>query len=90
MTLVSLCVTVSLGTVPSGDVLKGLQFTIASFGGRREYWWRGGGDTGSTGCEAGVRLLSCLVVVCSAVCYTVGVLWMFVAAGHAVVFGGCL
>ena len=24
MTLVSLCVTVSLGTVPSGDVLKGL------------------------------------------------------------------
>ena len=54
MTLGSLCVTVSLGTVPSGGVLKGLQFTIASFGGRREYWWRGGGDTGSTGCEAGV------------------------------------
>ena len=37
----------------------------------------------------GRRLLSCLVVVCSAVCYTMGVLWMFVAAGHAVVFGGC-
>ena len=54
MTLVSLCVTVSLGAVPSGDVLKGLQFTIAFFGGRREYWWRGGGDTASTGCEAGV------------------------------------
>ena len=59
VTLVSLCVTVSLGTVPSGDVLKGLQLPPLEEGGSA------GGEVGETPAVRAVKQASSIMALLS-------------------------